>query len=573
MFSFGSIGVRLRGVIRLVLGAIVVLPAALTTERTLLPDPKQVRTVGPFIHDVWRIEDGLPENSITAIAQTHDGYLWLATFDGLVRFDGARFTVFDPSNTKEMKTSRWGGLFVDRGGALWIFPDRSGSESAPIVYSEGRFKAFPSGSGLPARHVLSVQEDRETGMWFKTEGNQLVRFNGGRFTILDAADGIPAATIGKVQADGIGNVWIGTDRGLLRFSGGRYSRYTTKDGLPSDVIGPLAADTAGNMWIGTNHGLARFSGGQFTVYGVREGLQGNVVDHIHTCRDGAVWIATEKGLTRFSSGRFVVQRLGPKDVAIAEIREDATGGLWIRPGRPRWHGQKFLDASTFPTSSTLYLYRDGKIATYDARAGLSDHAIYSLYADREGSLWIGRSGAGLERLRPSFLASYAREDGLPNENARSVLEASDGSLWIGTQGGGLARLKDEKITTYTKADGLPSDLVWSVAEDGKHNIWAGTQRGLARFAGGKFTVDRISKAFAGQPVLCLLETRDAVCIAGRTGGWTTSRRKTVCPATISGRSTKTTKARSGWLQTTGSRSLETGGLRSIPPMTGCRTDL
>src|SRR5271166_5649819 len=82
------------------------LSAALWAERTLVPDSKQVRTVGPFIHETWRIEDGLPQNSVSAIAQTRDGYLWLATFDGLVRFDGSRFTVFNPANTKEMKTSR-----------------------------------------------------------------------------------------------------------------------------------------------------------------------------------------------------------------------------------------------------------------------------------------------------------------------------------------------------------------------------------------------------------------------------------------------------------------------------------
>src|SRR5713226_3022454 len=92
-------------------------------------DPKQVHRIGPYIHELWRTADGLPQNSVTSIVQTPDGYLWLATYDGLVRFDGVRFTVFDTANTKEMKTSRIGILFVDHSGALWICPDRTGGES------------------------------------------------------------------------------------------------------------------------------------------------------------------------------------------------------------------------------------------------------------------------------------------------------------------------------------------------------------------------------------------------------------------------------------------------------------
>ena len=502
-------------ILRRVLALVAALSAALAA-RTLLPDSKQVRTVGPFIHDTWRIEDGLPQNSVSAMAQTRDGYLWLATFDGLVRFDGSRFTTFNPGNTKEMKTSRLEKLFVDRSGALWIFPDRTGSEAGPIVYANGVFKSFASAPGFPSRHVLSVHEDRAGGVWFKTEGNQLIRFQAGQFRTFGAEYGIPAAaTIGEVEPDGRGNVWIGTDRGLLRFSAGRFQWYTAKDGLPSAAIGPIRADAGGNVWIGTNRGLARFADGRFTPYGIREGLPGNLIDYIYTDGSGAVWAATDKALMRLSFGKFLAQPSAAG--AVAEMLADGRGGLWIRPGKRRWKGDQFLDAGLWPDSASIYLLRDGKITCYDARAGLSEHFIYSLYVDREGSLWIGRAGAGLERLRPSSFSTYAREDGLRSETVRCVEEASDGSLWIGTQGGGLARLKNEKITVYTKANGLPADLVWSLAEDRRHNIWVGTEAGLTRFTNGKFVADAIGKAMAGKAVKCILETRNGDLWMGTDG--------------------------------------------------------
>jgi len=502
--------------LRRALALVAALSPALLAARTLEPDSKQVRTVGPFIHETWRIEDGLPQNSISAMAQTRDGYLWLATFDGLVRFDGSRFAVFDPVNTNEMKTSRMEKLFVDRSGALWIFPDRTGSEAGPIVYSDGVFKSFASAPGFPSRHVLSVREDRAGGIWLKTDGNQLIRFQEGRFRTFGAEDGIPAdAAIGVVEPDGRGNVWIGTDRGLLRFSAGRFLRYTTKDGLPSAAIGPINADAAGNVWIGTSRGLARFAGGRLTSYGAREGLPGNFIDYIYTDGNGAMWVATDNALMHLRSGKFVAQPIPAG--AVAEMLGDGRGGLWMRLGERRWKEDKFLDGAMWPDSRSLYLLRDGQITCYDSRAGLSDHPIYSMYVDREGSLWIGRAGAGLERLRPSFLSTYAREDGLLSETVRCVYEASDGSIWIGTQGGGVARLKNEKIAIYSKANGLPSDLVWSLAEDRRHNIWVGTETGLVRFAKGKFVVDAIGKAMAGEAVKCILETRDGDLWIGTAG--------------------------------------------------------
>jgi PAS domain S-box-containing protein len=498
---------------------LLLLPPPLWSRQVLAPNAKRVRKVDQYVLDVWRIEDGLPQNSITAFAQTPDGYLWMATFDGLVRFDGVRFTVFNTENTKEMKTSRIESLFVDHSGALWICPDQTGGESGVLRYKDGRFTAFTPKDGLPRSHVLSLSEDLERGIWFKTVGKGLTRFKDGRFTTYEVKDGLPADDIREIHADKQGSVWIGTSKGLAQFKGGRFSDYTTRDGLPSDSIGPICSDTAGNVWIGTNRGLAQFKDHRFKTYSTKDGLPDNAIEHVYADRQGNVWIGTKKGLTRFSVGKFKTYPLN--EGVVSEIQEDQEGSLWIRTGEARWQGGRFAAVEAPLTGSSgriLWLYKNGEPTSFTSKDGLSDRPIFSFHVDREGSLWIGRSGAGLERLRPTVVATFGNEDGLHDERIRSVFEAKDGSLWIGTQGGGLSRLKDRKLVTYTIKDGLPSNLVWALSEDREGNLWVGTQKGLARLKNGRFIAGSAVTALSNEAVLCIHEDRKGDLWIGTGGG-------------------------------------------------------
>jgi PAS domain S-box-containing protein len=497
---------------------LLVLSPALWSRQVLAPNANRVRKVDQYVLDAWRIEDGLPQNSISDFAQTPDGYLWMATFDGLVRFDGVRFTVFNTENTKEMKTSRIEHLFVDHSGALWIYPDRTGGESGVLRYKDGRFIAFIPEDGLPRNHVVSLSEDQEGGIWFKTEGEGLTRFKDGRFTTYEVKDGLPADDVSEIHADKQGSVWIGTSKGLAEFKGGQLSSYTTKDGLPSDSIGPICSDIAGNVWIGTNRGLAQFKDHRFTAYSTKDGLPDNAIEHVYADTQGNVWIGTKKGLTRFSGGEFTTYPLN--EGVVSEIQEGQEGGLWIRTGETRWKAGKFAvaEALSGANGNVLWLYKSGKLISYTSKDGLSDRPIFSFHADREGSLWIGRSGAGLERLRPTVVATFGNEDGLGDERIRSIFEAKDGSLWIGTQGGGLSRLKDQKLVTYTIKDGLPSNLVWALSEDREGNVWIGTQKGLARLKNGKFITGPAVTALSNEAVLCIHEDRKGDLWIGTGGG-------------------------------------------------------
>ncbi|MEW6731731.1 MAG: two-component regulator propeller domain-containing protein, partial [Acidobacteriota bacterium] len=154
-------------------------------------DPKKVHIVGEYTHDLWRFEDGLPQNSIIAITQTQDGYIWLATFDGLVRFDGVRFTTFDTGNAKELRNNRIVQLIPDRTGGLWILTE---GEYGVTRFKDGKFTNYSSEQGLPNDHVSQVCEDKEGSIWIKTD-NGLARFKDEKITAYTVKNGLPTNSI------------------------------------------------------------------------------------------------------------------------------------------------------------------------------------------------------------------------------------------------------------------------------------------------------------------------------------------------------------------------------------------
>jgi len=485
-------------------------------------DPKQVHKVGPYIHELWRTADGLPQNSVSSMAQTPDGYLWLATYDGLVRFDGVRFTVFDTTNTKELTTARIRKLFVDHEGALWILPDPKGGELVLTRYMDRRFVTLSARDGLPSSHITGIYEDRDGGIWLKTEGGVLARFKDHRFTAYGAAQGLPDGAVSEIAADTQGSAWIGTSKGLARFRHGRFSIYTGVDGLPSDSIGPVSAGPDGSVWIGTERGLARFEHGRFITYGAANGLPGGRIEQIYVDNQSNVWIATKQALTRFSDGRFTTYRIDPRngkerDEVVVEIHGDTTAGLWMRTASSRWKDGKFEAENPLPDAGVLLRWKDERITSFSSDDGLSSRAIFTFYVDREGSLWVGRSGDGLERLKPSLISTYSKEDGLTSETVRTVLETKDGTIWFGTQGGGLGRLRNQKVTIYTERDGLPSNFVWALAEDRSGQLWVGTQKGLARFQNGKFILDPAFRALSSSTVDSIHEDRNGNFWVGTEG--------------------------------------------------------
>src|SRR5262245_31850831 len=414
--------------------------------------------------DVWKAENGLPQNSVQAIVQTRDGYLWLGTQEGLVRFDGVQFTIFDAGNTKTLKSSYIRALCEDPAGSLWI----------------------------------------------GTDGGGLSRFRDGVFTGYTTADGLSHNTVSSLADDADGGLWVGTYGGGLshRDGAGGFRALTTRDGLPSNLVKAVHRSREGSVWIGTDgSGLGRWKDGALTSYGVGDSVARNTINAIREDARGQLWIGTSGGIYRFKGGRFTPAAIGGAgaSAAVYAITEDRDGGLWIGTGGKGLH--------------RLGEDGGGKAASFGLAEGLSNEIVYAIVQDREGSVWVGTGGGGLDRLRRGPFSSVSTRRGLSHDQTSAVLEDRDGVLWIGTWGGGLNRLQGRAREAYTSRRGLSSDIVSSLFEDRRGDLWIGTYgAGLNRLRDGTITTYDHSKGLANDTVWGLCEDRDGVLWIGTSGG-------------------------------------------------------
>ncbi len=401
------------------------LPVAASPALALSPG----RAISQYAHQTWRTESGLPQNTALSLAQTTDGSLWVGTEEGLARFDGVRFTVFDRRSTPELPNNLVYALLATRDGSLW-----AGTPGGLTRLSKGAFRAFSEADGLPSRQVRALAEGPDGTVWVGTWGAGVAGLRDGRFTVLGARDGLPSLEVSSLLADPDGTLWIATTAGLVRRSPeGAITVTTPADGLASERVRGLARAPDGSLFVGTASGLHRLSGGRVT----RLSLPGLPSERVHTLlagRDGGLWVATNAGLCLLSG-------------------ED--------------------------------------LSCLTGKDGLGPGPVFPVLEDREGNVWFGSAAGGLHRLRDGAFTPLGRPEGLPSDVVLTMRQARDGSVWLGTYGGGLARVSSGGVTTFSTREGLPDDTVVSIHEDGEGRLWVGTKKGLALLAGGRLRPDLV----------------------------------------------------------------------------------
>lgn len=436
-----------------------ILAAALLAPAAVHAGLDPAKAITQYRHDVWRVEEGLPQNTIPAIAQTADGYIWFGTELGLVRFDGLRFTVFDKANTPQLKTNTIYALLADRRGGLWI-----GTTGGGLTWlHKGAFQNYTAKDGLAGDAVLTIHEDRAGALWVGTNGG-----------------------------------------GLSRFADGHFTTYTTKDGLADNAVFAIAEDSEGGLWFGTHDGLTRLAQGAFTTFRAKEGLSNPYVRALYYDHSGNLWVGTHTGgLFRFKDGRFktFAKKDGLPGDAISSIREDDAGSLWIGT-----------------IGAGICRIAAGKFTSYSTRDGLSNDDVWALFYDRGGNLWIGTGGGGVNRLMNTRLTAYDTKEGLSADMALPVFEDRQGDVWIGTNGGGVNRLHDGRFTSLTTKDGLADNLVLTIAQDRAGAMWFGTRKGLNRYQDGRFTLYTRKNGLTGDvAVASLIDSRDRLWVGTRGG--------------------------------------------------------
>jgi ligand-binding sensor domain-containing protein len=469
--------------------------------------------------DTWTTDNGLPQNTVNALLQTRDGYLWIATNAGLARFDGARFTVFDRGRHPRIGSNRMTALYEDRHGTLWI----GTHEGLLVRYRDGEFFTFTSEQGLAPDEILWIEEDAQGSLWL-TGTKSITRWQDGRGTVYAPEAYLPGL---KREADQRDRVWWSVDpSGLHLFFGGRAQSYTRQEGLPNLNITAIDRDRRGNVLIGTaDAGAVKLKDGKLTVYPLNKAWwpgkpMGNIA---YEDRHGDLWMLDREVLLRATGGKLTRY---PSFNAVAPVfHEDREGTLWLGDAHGLFRARPLvIRALTDEIIQRRFIY--------------PGEWVYTILEDRTGTVWMGKWGGGVTRYRdgrfthyvggPDWKANVAAakerrpanllfEEALFSARVTSLYEDRAGVIWVGTDEG-LSRFKDGQFTRFSDQHGLVQ--VWAMHEDRAGNFWFGTRTGLTRLRDGQFTVYTTRDGLAYDDVKVILEDRQGALWLGTHGGLT-----------------------------------------------------
>jgi ligand-binding sensor domain-containing protein/two-component sensor histidine kinase len=474
----------------------LVLALGLPTAPVGALDPE--KRITQYVLDVWQRKEGLPVSKVDSITQTADGYLWLATEEGLVRFDGVRFTTFDRRHASALA----GGVvevFGDRSGDLWI------GTNAGVVRWRGGVTASYSSQSLSNRLFRCFAEDQSGALWFCGR-NGLNRLAEGRFSLYTTRDGLANDSVESVLAARDGSIWVGTTNGVSRLDQGSVTTYTTENGLTHNLVGALLEDREGSLWIGTFDGLNRFTNGRLSTEVLGKSMPRVPVSDLVEDAEGSLWIATYGGgIGRLRDGRFerFTARDGLPDDLVIDLHLDLEGSLWIATNL-----------------GGLARLKDGPFTAYTTREGLSHDSVRAVHEDRDGAIWVATQGGGLNRLGGGAITTFSTADGLMSDNVFALRESADGGLWVGSYNGGLNRFKDGRFTDYLDPR-LPKNEFITVIHEGRDgSLWLGTSGGLKRILGSDITTFRVEDGLSYNAVYAITEDRDGSLWIGTGHGLT-----------------------------------------------------
>lgn len=470
----------------------------------------------------WRVEEGLPDDTVQAFAESPRGFLWVGTSGGLARFDGTHFQIFTSATNTAFRENSVHCLFAARDGGLWIGTEGSGL----IRYRDGVFRAWTAKNGLTDMFVRAIAQDRRGNLWVGTN-NGFFRVEGDRLIRLDGRSGVPKLAVNAILQDHTGRLWIGGSR-LMSIRDGTFYQHTLPGEPSRNRIKSLLETGDGAIWVGTVSALYRSPDGTRPFQRV-PGIRGTV----HVMRqadDGSLWmgiVGSGGGVWNLNRGDELAQPAMRIAGTVLSIFQDRERNIWVgtQSGMVRY-SQTPLSIVPVPGTrdsdfGTVYLDRDGivwsaatrVVRIVDGRAtpyvfpALHGAKPRNLMRARDGSLWIGTDGSGLFHLSGREVRRYTTAQGLVNNFIRAMVEARDGSLWIGTDEG-VSHLSNGRFTNYGIQEGLAYFSIRSMLEDRSGGIWIGTDQGLSHLERERFVNDPPVMAMSHEKVWAIHQDAD-----------------------------------------------------------------
>jgi PAS domain S-box-containing protein len=521
------------------------------------------RAVSQYLHDSWGAERGWPGGSITAIAQTSDGYLWIGTDKGLVRFDGLNFHQFERAHPDPIWIGPVRTLVGDASDNLWIMLQNTlvfryqngnfelirgetengttamarGTSGAALLsslaegtltYSDNRFRSLSSAAVLtdaarvanseapdqratpfswfdrlaaPTSVVISMAQTDDGKIWLGTEHQGLFYLQQGR--VSRVSNGRVDTKINCLLPLQNSELWVGTAKGVLRWSGTKL----TLAGVPSSLLNldvlSILRDRDSNIWVGTSRGLFRYNANGLSFLSTHE--TSGPVAALFEDREGNIWIGSTRGLERLRDSAFVTYSLpNLKSQSMGPVHVDSGGRTWIAPiqGGLRW-------------------LKEGKSGVVTAD-GIANDVVYSIAGTGQDDVWVGRQQGGLTHLRysgNSFTAkTYTQADHLAQNSVYAVYRSRKGSVWSGTLIRGVSELKNGHFTNYTTTDGLAANTISSIAEGPDGTMWFGTPKGVSAMSQKGWRTYTGNDGLPSEGVNCLLHDPTGILWIGTAEG-------------------------------------------------------
>jgi ligand-binding sensor domain-containing protein/anti-sigma regulatory factor (Ser/Thr protein kinase) len=478
-----------------------------------------------FTRTIWRVSDGLPEDTVQAITESPQGLLWLGTTGGLARFDGSHIQPFDLGHSGISNINSIFCLRADADGNLW-----AGTEGGGVLEIRGsEFKQYFSARGLTNGFVRAIYVDHQGKLWVGTDGglfwkngNTFVKWNDKR----DAnAIGEPLS-VHSITEDRENRLWVGGSRLFAINRDGHEQQFKLPGIYSENRVKTILQTSDGTVWVGTVGGLQRLRNGHFETL---RGIHSTVRTLLQTS-DGTLWIGTiAEGLWTFKDNRLTHvsgPQLLPSDTVLS-IFEDDQKQVWIgtQAGLVRFNSTPVnliplpegsdSDFETISGDSTgnvwiaaqnLYLIHDG-VAKKAAYGNLPDVRVRNIFRARDGELWIGTDGSGAYLVhKDGQTTHYSAPSELTNNFIRGFMEARDGSMWVATDEG-VSVLSEHGVRKFTEANGLVYFSARSMLEDAKGGVWIGTDRGLSFWKNGIFQENAATRELKKEKVWSILEDR------------------------------------------------------------------
>jgi ligand-binding sensor domain-containing protein/signal transduction histidine kinase len=409
--------------------------------------------ISSYGHTAWTVRNAVLKGAPRALTQTTDGYLWLATELGLLRFDGVRFVHWSPPAATPLASDDVVSVFGARDGSLWIGTDRG--------LARWKNATLTQYSELAEYYITAISEDLEGTVWVGTTarvtGHARLCAIGSRGVECTGDDGTLGRFVLSLHVDRRGVVWVGAASGLWRWRPGRPTAYA----LPSPRSEPhaIAEHTDGTLLLALNREIRRFVDGRLERYELPIGDVGLKPTSLRVDRDGGLWIGTQdRGLFHVSQGRVdqFARNDGLSGDFVSDIFEDHEGNVWVAT----WDG--------------LDRFHNLPIPTISAKHGLSASTVVSVLADPDGTVWLGTLN-GLDRWRNGEVVAYASQPGASHEVVASLLRDHEGRLWVSSPQG-LTYLQDGR---FHRVKDVPGGYVHAMVEDRGRSIWVSDQdRGL-----------------------------------------------------------------------------------------------